>query len=350
MFGVIEIFYGQPWDWGERIKLAPFLQQTGFQFYIYGPKSDDRLRKNWSHRFSPNEMNALRTMRDAFVQCGLKFGIVLSPFALFTNFDLRSRTLLSEKISQLNELELDFLGLFFDDMRNSEHLAHHQREILEFTSSQTSSKIIFSPTYYSDDPLLDLFFGQRPESYLEQFRNLPSQIEVLWTGDKIISESITISHLLEVQDRIGRKPFICDNYFANDGPINCNFLKTVPFIGRDRETFKLSSGWALNPMNQVHLSKLALSSFMNFARANHAASDDTTAAFVKALESHCHPSTIEILMTHGRYFAEVGLSEISDAEKAKLREILRASYGPIETEIIQWLDGTYNVELDSVLA
>jgi beta-N-acetylglucosaminidase len=45
--GVIEGFFGRPWDWSARLSGADFLGDCGYQFYIYAPKADSFLRRRW---------------------------------------------------------------------------------------------------------------------------------------------------------------------------------------------------------------------------------------------------------------------------------------------------------------
>jgi hyaluronoglucosaminidase len=45
--GVIEGFFGKPWDCPARLSSADFLRDCGYQFYIYAPKADPFLRRRW---------------------------------------------------------------------------------------------------------------------------------------------------------------------------------------------------------------------------------------------------------------------------------------------------------------
>ena len=114
--GVIECFYGRPWPEQERQSYAAFLKSLEFDFYIYAPKGDGALRKDWRLPFTPERMLSYRRLRDHFVGHGLQFGMALSPHALYGDFDQAQRQTLLEKTKALSDLGLDYLGLFFDDM------------------------------------------------------------------------------------------------------------------------------------------------------------------------------------------------------------------------------------------
>jgi hyaluronoglucosaminidase len=46
--GIIEGFFGRPWSWQTRQTYASFLKQNNYQYYIYAPKADRYLRRQWS--------------------------------------------------------------------------------------------------------------------------------------------------------------------------------------------------------------------------------------------------------------------------------------------------------------
>lgn len=344
--GIIEIFYGAPWAWQDRLDSAAFLRQAGFDFYIYGPKADATLRKNWPHLYTREESARLQDLKKTLHAQKMKFGIALSPYALHENWNEGTKAQLRDKVRQLTDLGIDLLGLFFDDMKGSEELAHQQIEIVRFVEENTSAKIVFAPTYYSLDPLLDLFFGNRPERYLETLgENLSSKVEILWTGEKVISPEISQPHLQEVAGLLKRKPFICDNLYANDGPIHCHFLKIHSGEGRALAALGESSAWALNPMNQIHLSQIILLGFARYVRSGRRAED----GFREAVEKLCSESTAKIIAEYGDAFQKKGLSEMSEAEKNSVRSVLEKSPGPIEWEILAWLDGKYTVGFEALL-
>ena len=60
--GVIEGFYGIPlWDRESRLSYPSWLRDHGFSFYIYAPKNDVFLRKQWSDDWPESEMRLFDT-------------------------------------------------------------------------------------------------------------------------------------------------------------------------------------------------------------------------------------------------------------------------------------------------
>jgi hyaluronoglucosaminidase len=75
------------------------------------------------------------------------------------------------------------------------------------------------PTYYSDDRMLDIVFGERPSGYLEELgRRLDPAVGVYWTGEEICCREFGCGHLARVAHALQRKPTLWDNYPVNDGP------------------------------------------------------------------------------------------------------------------------------------
>src|SRR5690606_38231537 len=96
------------------------------------------------------------------------------------------------------------------------------------TRAQTLSsadRIILCPTYYSDDPVLERVFGERPHNYWQNLgEQLDSRTDIFWTGPRVCSEHFNVEHLHAVGQRLGRKPFLWDNYPVNDGAIKSRHL------------------------------------------------------------------------------------------------------------------------------
>ena len=69
-----------------------------------------------------------------------------------------------------------------------------------------------------------------PDNYWQTFaQKLDSQIDIFWTGEKVCSPDYTREHLLLVDELIGRKPFLWDNYPVNDGAVKSNLLQLRAF-------------------------------------------------------------------------------------------------------------------------
>jgi hyaluronoglucosaminidase len=354
--GIIEGFFGPEWSWRKRESICELIANSqkavsssseSRGFYIYAPKRDPYLRKEWSLPHPPEMWRELIQLREKCDRLGVDFGVGLSPFEIHHDWNEKSRARLTEKLLLLENLRLDVLGIFFDDMKGSPDLAEKQIEILAFIREKTRTRLLFCPTYYSLDPILDRVFGQRPENYLETLgRHLPVDIDILWTGSKVRSDRITAEELADVARLIGRKPFIWDNLYANDGPRQCKFLNLKPFDGRSASTLLAARGWALNPMNQSSLSKVAYLAALNvFSRKM-----DPKEAYDSAVEAIGGTSFKDYARAHASTFSNQSLDDFPENEKLTLRSamILAQEAAPQSVDspaqdTLDWLDGKYLV-------
>lgn len=329
--GVLECFFGPPWTMAQRIKWADLLQKYSLDFYIYAPKADGNLRKHWREEWNPSYISELKALSACYRNKQKKFGVGLSPFG----YESKDQNILREKLALLDEIGVDYLGIFFDDMKYSEGMLKDQLHTLEIVSLHSKSKILFCPSYYTFDPILDKVFGQRPANYLEDIgREVPREMEILWTGPKVISPEISAEHLHGVSEILKRKPFLCDNFFANDGPKQCKFLKLKPSAGRSPAAFQESSGWAFNPMNQSALSQIVvLGAKFEFT--------GKTDSLQNALRELCSKPLANYILD------EVGLKqnldELTETQKMEMTKNLKEFQEDAAIEICDWLAGKYTV-------
>ena len=87
--GLIEGFYGRPWSWAARAHAAATLKPHGYNFYLYAPKADAYLRRRW--REPHPHATELAGLSVACRAAGVRFGVGLSPYELYRNFDADAR-------------------------------------------------------------------------------------------------------------------------------------------------------------------------------------------------------------------------------------------------------------------
>ena len=341
LVGVIEGFFGPAWPESNRKSYAGFLKKTGGDFYIYAPKKDPFLRKKWREVWTPEYIHFLQDLIRTFQDEGIKFGVGFSPFGLGTSLSSGDVKELALKSSLLNSLGVDILGLFFDDMPVTEKLAETQLETLDIIRENFSRKIVFCPSFYTPDPILDKVFGQRPVGYIDEIAgNVAPDVAIAWTGPKVISPVIDDAHLKETQKLLKRKPFIWENLFANDGPKNCKFLKLKPFSGRGKTALGESEAFGLNLMNQPELSKILFLSSLYVLRGVA----DAERAFQKAISELCSAEFAGFIYDHQETFLTRGLDGISAELKKELLEKLAGYKDRAALEITDWLEGKYVVD------
>jgi hyaluronoglucosaminidase len=277
--GVIEGFFGKTWDWPARFSGTEFLRDNGYQFYIYAPKAEAYLRRRWREPMPAESLRHLAELKGRCRDSGISFGIGLTPFEIYLNYDSSAQSALRSKVRQINEIGANMLCILFDDMRGDvDGLAGLQAKVIsDVCAWSTAESFIACPTYYSYDPRLAREFGPPPKAYLRDLgRIVDARIDFFWTGEKVISDGYSAAHLWEVAADIGRLPFIWDNHISNDSRVRTNHLFLDPSAGSWSLPADRVAGLAINPMNQPYLSRIALCAYRHLlAQANPAPASES---------------------------------------------------------------------------
>lgn len=341
--GTIEGFYGRPWDWEARAAHVSALAPHGYRFYLYAPKADTFLRRRWNEPHPAEEAERLTELAAHCRAEGVRFGAGLSPYELYLDFDDAAREALAQKLAWLDEMGIDDLAILFDDMRGDlPGLAEKQIEIIECAAERTKAgRLIICPSYYTDDPILDRVFGERPEGYLEALgARLDPAIEIFWTGPKVCSKEIPAAHLAHVTETLKRRPFIWDNYPVNDGQRMSPFLHLRAFEGRPREAGEHMTAHGVNPASQPCLSRIPMLTL----EANYRGGmDEADTAFLAAAEAVCGGPLARMLADDLPLLQDKGLDGMTDKETAALRNRYAAADHPCAREVVQWLDGYWRI-------
>jgi len=339
--GVIEGFFGKPWSWSAREAYAEFLAEQGYAFYILAPKDDAILRKRWRDDWSEGEWAALSMIRESYRKAGVLFGLGLSPWELYKDYDGTGKADLEAKVHRLDMLKPDILAILFDDMPGaSDELASVQARItMDALNASTAPVAMACPTFYSDDPVYEDAYGAIPPSYLRDFATgLDPAVHVHWTGPITCSKDFPAEHLANVAERMGRKPFIWDNYPVNDGPIMAKKLNLRAFENRGPELKTLTTGLAANPMNEAFLSWVPLATLpKNIADHDY----DRDASFREAAATFCGEEMGTALVQDLALFHDVGLDGIDESRATELSEKYKEFGNVFALEIIRWLAGDY---------
>ena len=346
--GLIEGSFGRPWDWADRHDAIRFLAPHGYRFYLYAPKADPFLRRRWQEPHPEAELEALRAIADTCRSEGVRFGVGLSPFELHLHPDKGWQELIVGKVAELNAVGADDLALLFDDMRaDVPDLAERQAAIVDFATGHSSAtRIICCPSYYSDDPILDAAFGERPPFYLEQLgRLLDPAIHIMWTGEEVVSRQYSPGHLDRVAHMIGRKPFLWDNYPVNDGARMSQHLHLRAFAGRPAAIAPHIAAHGINLASQPVLSRIpALTLAESYQRGE---AYEYGAAFARAASVVLGAELAERVHRDLLSLQDRGLDRLGERH-AVLRERYAALDHPGAREIVAWLDGRWRVTDDLV--
>ena len=337
--GAVEGFYGREWNWPTRHLYADFLLSIGLNSYLYCPKSDACLRKNW-HRDWPADVAAeLARLARAYREKGLNWGVGLSPYALYRAYSAAERARLRDKLARIDDLGGNLLAVLFDDMPGDcDALAQRQADIICDVRDWTRAEVLLAcPTYYSHDPVLEQHFGPRPHAYWEDLgRLVPMDVGLFWTGNQVCSTSIALGDLDGIASNLRRSPVLWDNYPVNDGEKACNYLRLAPLPGREAGLREAVAGHFCNPMNEALLSRYPLSG-LGLLYGEGA----TNAGNPSRLEDFFTRSMARQLRRDQATFEARGLRGLAALEKTELINIYTDFDDPAAAEIVSWLQGDY---------
>ena len=189
--GIIEGFYGKLYTKEQRESLCSFISKNGYSYYIYAPKNDKSLRSCWDAPFSKQQLSDLKNLCDYCHNLGLKFGVGISPLKLTENYENKLPLFLNKIDSLVNEVQVDIIAVLFDDIKlytSSEGMKQNLIVKTVFNrfnvNGNNKLRIIFCPTYYSFDPILEKLFGARPEHYFKDLmeglqKNLKTAVNLM---------------------------------------------------------------------------------------------------------------------------------------------------------------------------
>lgn len=337
--GVIEGYFGRPWQHAERTQVLARLRDLGFSFFHYAPKADAWLRRRWREPFTQAHARELAELSAHCRALGLRFGVGLSPYELYRDFSAAARKDLVAKLSELDGIGIDDLAILFDDSRGDvPELAAREAEIVHTALATThATRVVMCPTYYSDDRMLDTVFGERPPGYLEELgRRLDPRVGVYWTGEEICAREFTPGHLRRVAECLQRKPALWDNYPVNDGPRMSRHLHLRAFTGRGSAIGPFLAAHAINPALQPNLSLLPAATLAASYREGEAYS--YMRAFREAASALAGVSLARMLEDDLHALQDRGIHELGE-DRERLLGRYRGVDHAVAREVVRWLEG-----------
>ncbi|GIY72380.1 hypothetical protein CDAR_594351 [Caerostris darwini] len=251
--GVVEGFYGRPWTPEQRRDLFSKMRMLGLNAYMYAPKDDFKHRAYWRELYSVEEAENLTTLVQAAAENDIIFFYALSPGLDITYSNPKEIQALKRKLEQVRQFGCTAFALLFDDIEPEisetdkevyQSFAHAQvavaNEIYEYLSHP---KFIFCPTEYCAARAIP---NVQNSEYLNTIgQKLHLNIDIMWTGPKVISKEISIESIQELSEVLHRPPLIWDNLHANDYDQKRLFLG--PYCGRSTELIPRLRGVLTNP-------------------------------------------------------------------------------------------------------
>uniref|UniRef100_A0A4W4HBN5 protein O-GlcNAcase n=1 Tax=Electrophorus electricus TaxID=8005 RepID=A0A4W4HBN5_ELEEL len=263
--GVVEGFYGRPWTMEQRKTLFTRVQKWGLNTYLYAPKNDYKHRMYWRELYTSEEAEQLIALISAAKERNVEFVYAISPGLDITFSNPKEVAALKRKLSQVCEFGCRSFALLFDDIETEmcaadkelfSSSAHAQVSITNqvFQHLQELHTFLFCPTDYCAAFCTP---SVTQSSYLHTVgEKLLPEIDVLWTGPKVVSKEISVESIEEVSGVLRRPPVIWDNIHANDYDPQRLFLG--PFKNRSTELIPKLRGVLTNPNCEFELNFVAI--------------------------------------------------------------------------------------------
>ena len=281
--GIVEGFYDRLWTWEERARVVEFAAESGFDAYVYAPKTDPRQNGEWRTPYSATDRQQLARLARRCSGLGVSFGVGLRPVRISYS-DPEDATLLLDKVRAYRELGADRIMILADDIpfeldeRGASRfasLAEAQAWLVEVVidgAELRPDEVVFVPTEYHGpgSPYLDALG-----------RDLPPEVDVCWTGPRICSPTITSADANALGRRLARPPLIWDNYPVNDA-VMVGELHIGPIRWRDAALAASVRGYLVNPAIDPEATLIPLATWGEYLR--EPAAYDPDAAWARALE------------------------------------------------------------------
>jgi protein O-GlcNAcase / histone acetyltransferase len=263
--GVVEGFYGRPWTADQRQKLFKRMNKMGLNTYLYAPKDDSKHRVYWRDLYTVEEADLLTTLIESAEEAGVTFVYAISPGLDITYSSSKEVGCLKRKLSQVASFGCKAFALLFDDIE-TELCEADKGAFQSFASAHVSvtNEVyhhLHKPSHFSFCPTEYCASRAVPTVLQSEYLNtvgtkLHPNIDVMWTGPKVISKKISIKSIEEVTKAIRRPPLIWDNIHANDYDHKRIFLG--PYDGRSPELVSYIRGVLTNPNCEFEANYIAL--------------------------------------------------------------------------------------------
>jgi hypothetical protein len=269
--GVIEGFYGPPYDFDARLDLLRFLPRAGLNTYAYAPKSDPYHRGQWREPYPDEWMDHFALLARTAREVGVRFVFALSPGSGFDPGGDDQATL-DGKLGVLFDVGVRDFCLLFDDLVASSAAAdpHVQVQIVTdalafLRGRDAAARLCFISHYYAgtadeiraDHSPFDGTFAIRSSAAYAAYAALPPDVPILWTGPRVFANPLTVADAAAFRDLVGRALVVWDNYPVNDVLLS-HELFLGPYREREAGIGEVADGVLLNTMLQPEASKIAL--------------------------------------------------------------------------------------------
>ncbi|PSN36772.1 Protein O-GlcNAcase [Blattella germanica] len=205
---------------------------------------------------------------------GITFYYALSPGLDITYSSAKEVAALKRKLEQVSQFGCTAFALLFDDIEPE--MSEADKEVFQsFAHAQVSvsnevfqhlgqPRFMLCPTQYCAARATP---NVQNSEYLNTLGSkLAPEIDIMWTGPKVISRLLTVESIEEITDVLRRPPVIWDNLHANDYDQKRVFLG--PYSGRSPDLIPKLRGVLTNPNCEYGANFVAIHTLAQWSRCN----------------------------------------------------------------------------------
>ncbi len=265
--GIVEGFYGRPWTHAQRLDLVRFIADRGMNTFVYTPKDDPLMRRDWRAEYTGDELARLDELVRECHRVGVDFVYCLSPGLSIRYSDPVDVAALITKLRSVTPLGVTSFGLLLDDipatLQYDDDLAawpdlasaHADLTAAVRAGLPDGARLMVCPTQY---------FGYGTEPYITRLgAGVDADVDLFWTGRLICSPSLDLDDALVFAESTGRPPLYWDNYPVNDVAMT-HELHLGPYRGRAADLDSASRGVIANGMEYAESSKIAFATIADY--------------------------------------------------------------------------------------
>ena len=271
--GIVEGFYGTPWNFDIRADLLKFCGEYNLNSYIYAPKDDPYHRDKWREPYPDDKIIELKNLVDIAVENNVHFTFAVSP-GLDLNYEGEKGEedfqYMLNKLDSMYNIGIRDFAIFFDDL-SGEQSGANQANFLNKLQNSLDKKyvdvnpLITVPTEYTRSWMIDE--EGHIKKYTQEFSTiLNKNIIVLYTGDEVVCDGISEESYQAAKDIYGRDLGIWWNYPVNDYYYVDGNRNIKLALGPIEKLPKAKPNSIFyNPMEQPLLSKISIGTGADYA-------------------------------------------------------------------------------------
>ncbi|KAK3932161.1 Protein O-GlcNAcase [Frankliniella fusca] len=272
--GVVEGFYGRPWTTEQRKDLFQKLKKWGMDSYVYAPKDDYKHRAYWRELYTVEEAEHLTGLITAAKESGITFYYALSPGLDITYSSAKEVSAIKRKLDQVSQFGCSAFALLFDDIEPE--MSSADKEVFQsFAHAQVSvsnevyqhlnqPRFMVCPTEYCAARAVP---NVSSSEYLNTLGSkLLPEIDIMWTGPKVVSRIMTLESIEEITEVMRRPPVLWDNLHANDYDQKRVFLG--PYSWRSPQLIAKLRGVMTNPNCEYGANFVGIHTLAQWSRCN----------------------------------------------------------------------------------